>query len=458
MLPGGPGRYDAPSRRPACRAFAAQWGANRHEHENEHEKQEDKNKKMPQALLVTFGSYGDVYPFIGLGRALQRSGVDVTVITNGHFADAVTGTGLKFKAVGTVEQYAAITQDRDLWHPRRGFELVARAWIELMPETYAVIRDHYVPGQTVVVASAPVFGARVAQEHLGVPLATVHLQPATIRSLHETPRLPLVPPSDWQPRLCRRLVYWLADQFVDRMVAAPLNAFRAQFQLAPVRRVLRDWWVSPQLVVGLFPDWFAPPQPDWPPQILLAGFPLYDGAAPDDLPAEVAGFLATGAPPIVFTPGSAMRHGAAFFRTAVEACRRLGRRGILLTRYPEQLPGNLPAEVRWFGFQPLGRLLPQCAALVHHGGIGTTAQGLAAGIPQLIMPIAFDQPDNAARAVRLGVARTITSRAFHPWAAARVLAALLESPEIARQCQRLASRAAAPQRLDAACAAICRLA
>ena len=148
-----------------------------------------------------------------------------------------------------------------------------------MPETYAVIEDHYVPGRTVVVATAPVFGARVAQEHLGVPLATVQLQPATFRSLHDTPRLPVVPPPEWQPRFCRRFVYWLADQLVDRAIAAPLNAFRSQFHLPPVRRVLRDWWLSPQLVIGLFPDWFAPPQPDWPPQSLLSGFPLYDGAA-----------------------------------------------------------------------------------------------------------------------------------------------------------------------------------
>jgi UDP:flavonoid glycosyltransferase YjiC (YdhE family) len=141
----------------------------------------------------------------------------------------------------------------------------------------------------------------------------------------------------------------------------------------------------------------------------------------------------------------------------VEVCQLLQRRGILLTRYREQLPASLPETVRCFGFVPMGQLLPHCAAMVHHGGIGTTAQGLAAGTPQLIMPMAFDQPDNAARAVRLGVARAIAPRAFRPRTAARRLAELLESPDSIRNCQLLAQRTTDPHRLDAACEAICRL-
>ncbi len=411
-----------------------------------------------QALLATFGSYGDVYPLIGLGVALQRYGADVTLITNDYFASAAADAGLKFIEIGTRQQYDAMAADRDLWHPRRGLEMVIRTWLALTPETYAVIERQHVPGRTVVVASAAAFGARIAQEHLQVPLATVQLQPAVFRSLQDTPRLPVVPPPAWQPRWCRRGIYWLADQLVDLRIAKPLNAFRSQFHLPPARRILRDWWLSPQLVVGLFPDWFASPQPDWPPQSLLAGFPLYDGVPSCPLPAALVDFLHAGSPPIVFTPGTAMRHGESFFRTAIDVCRRLGRRGILLTRYREQLPADLPSDVGHFEFVPMNDLLPHCAAIVHHGGIGTTAQSCAAGIPQLITPMAFDQPDNAARAVRLGVARTIARRAFRPRLAARRLAELLESPAILERCRAVAERATDPHRLDAACEAICRLA
>ena len=111
---------------------------------------------------------------------------------------------------------------------------------------------------------------------------------------------------------------------------------------------------------------------------------------------------AAGEPPIVFTPGSAMYHGQDFFRASVEACKQLNRRGILLTRHAEQIPADLPATIRHFSYAPFSLLLPRAAALVHHGGIGTSAQAMAAGCRQLITPFAHDQFDNADRLRRLG--------------------------------------------------------
>jgi rhamnosyltransferase subunit B len=405
-------------------------------------------------LLVTFGSSGDVNPIIGLGLALQRAGMEATVMTNGFFEAEVRSAGLEFVSVSTADEYESIAACSDLWHPRRGLARVADAWVQLLSPTYEAIRDHYVPGRTVVAASGQSFGARVAQEHLGVPLATVQMQPAVFRSLYDTPRLPIGPSTEWQPRWIKRLVYRLADWFLDRELAAPVNAFRRQFQLPPVRRVMADWWLSPQRVIGLFPDWFGAPQPDWPPHSLLSGFPLYDGATDGSLPAEAEQFLDGGEPPVVFTAGTAMRHGETFFRAAVEACGLLARRGLLLTGYSQQLPTNLPRAVRAFDYLPFGPLLPRCAAIVHHGGIGTTSQSLAAGIPQLIMPMAFDQPDNAARAERLGVARVLAPRAFRAPAVASALEQLIDQPPVAAACRRWAPRCTDPQRLDIACEAI----
>ena len=367
-----------------------------------------------KALLVTFGSYGDVQPMMGLGLALQQRGAEAIVVTNAYFEPAVRRAGLEFVPIGTAEQYEAVTADEDLWHPFRGLQIVTRAWVHLMPLVYEAIAKHYVAGETVVVATAVVFGARIAHEHLGVPLATVHLQPAMFRTLFDTPRLPLTPPPQWQPRFAKRLQYWLADWVMDRAMAGEVNAFRGQFGLAPVRRLLQEWALSPQRVIGLFPEWFAARQPDWPSQSLLAGFPLYEPADGAAFPSDVDEFLRSGDPPIVFTPGTAMRHGQRFFETAVAACRLLGRRGLLLTRYPEQIPADLNNDIRHVPYARFSQLLPRCAAIVHHGGVGTTGQALASGVPQLIMPMGFDQPDNAARAVRLGVARKISPVLFAP--------------------------------------------
>jgi UDP:flavonoid glycosyltransferase YjiC (YdhE family) len=256
----------------------------------------------------------------------------------------------------------------------------------------------------------------------------------------------------WLPGWAIRLGYRLADAtLVDPLLAGPVNAFRGELSLPPARRFIDRWWYSPQRVLGLFPPWFGPPQPDWPRQTVLTGFPLWDGSELTGLPVGFQEFLDRGDPPIVFTPGSAMRHGRTFFNAAVDACRRLGRRGVLLTRDFEQLPRSLPPGVRHFDYVPFSQLLPQACAIVHHGGIGTVAQGLAAGIPQLVMPMAHDQHDNAARLMRLGVAETLRRRRFRGPAVARALARLLESAPVARRCQDLAGRLTDSDSLAAAC-------
>ena len=239
---------------------------------------------------------------------------------------------------------------------------------------------------------------------------------------------------------------------IDRTLCPPLNAFRQELGLAPVKRLMNGWWNSPQRVMGLWPEWFAPPQRDWPAQVMLTGFPLYDERGVAEMPPALEAFLAAGSAPIAFTPGSAMRHGHAFFQAAIEACERLGRRGLLLTRFGEQLPATLPTSVMHVTFAPFSLLLPRCAALVHHGGIGTMAQGFAAGIPQLVMPMSHDQPDNLLRLQRLGVGDGLAPEAFKGDAVAAKLSALLDNEGVIKRCGELSNRLKAAQPLETACA------
>ena len=125
-----------------------------------------------------------------------------------------------------------------------------------------------------------------------------------------------------------------------------------------------------------------------------------------------------------------------------------------MTRYPEQLPNPLPKGVRHCGYIPFSQLLPRAAALVHHGGIGTTAQALAAGIPQLIMPMSHDQPDNAARVQRLGVGRSLRPKAFRAAAVAARLDPLLNSREVAARCQSVADKFKTGDPIGETCRAI----
>lgn len=406
-------------------------------------------------LLVPVGSAGDVHPFVGVGKALRERGHAVTVLTNGHFARLIEGEGLRFAALGTEEEYQRTIDDVDLWHPTRSFRVVARSILSFAELMYERIEAIARGGDTVVVASTLALGARIAQDRFGLPTATVHLQPSVFRSAHDTPVYPGFQMTHW-PKPLKRLMYRVMDRaFVDPVIAPELNALRRRLGLPRVRRPFQKWLHSPTCVLGWFPSWYADVQPDWPRQTTLTGFPLYDesGAHTGTLPA-LDDFLAAGEPPIVFTPGSAMRHGQAFFRESVAACEALGRRGVLLTRFADQVPADLPPFVRHFDYVPFSRLLPHCAALVHHGGIGTTAQAFAAGAPQVIMPLAHDQPDNAARVMKLGVGTSIHPSSYQAPQVARALRGMIDDPNVRLRARALADRIRCEDGRESACKAI----
>ncbi|HOW69920.1 MAG TPA: glycosyltransferase [Phycisphaerae bacterium] len=404
-------------------------------------------------ILVPVGTPGDVYPHIWLGRGLKARGHQVTIITSGYFEPLVRRIGLDFCGLGTEKEYQAVINDPNIWHPKRYFKVVAQRVVpQMLPPTYEAIVERHVPNDTVIAACGFGFAARIAHDKLGIPLATVHLQPEMFRSEYESPLVSGLPVRPWMPRLWKRAVFNLADALVaDRLLGPPINAFRSRLGLPPVRRILGEWWNSPQRVIGLFPDWFGRPQPDWPAQTRLTSFPLCDAGEVEPIPPGVEEFLAAGEPPVVFTPGSPIQNWDWFFDASVKACVASGRRGILLTRDRTQVPRSLPATVQHFDYVPFSFILGKSAALVHHAGIGTLAQGLAAGIPQLVMPFTNDQPDNAARLLSLGVALAIKPGDYHGTVVARCLNKLLGVKSVADACRDAAVRLESANPLSATC-------
>jgi UDP:flavonoid glycosyltransferase YjiC (YdhE family) len=431
---------------------------------------------MSHFIISALGSYGDVHPMIGLGAALAARGHRVQIITNPYFEEIVAQAGLEFLAIGTREDYVQLTQHPDLWHPIRGPQMVLNhASTVLLRSVYELLTENLSPGNTILCAHALDLASRVAGEKFDVPVASINFAPTMFWTLHDTPRLKGALLGPRVPKWLKRLQFWFADAIVSpRLWGNELNRMRAELGLAPVGHIFTHWLHATDLVLGLFPDWFGPPQPDWPPNTRAVGFPLWDspGSGPilrsaatscdsvdrkmgtDPLADELRDFLHAGPPPIAFSPGSANREAHSFFAAAVDACRGLGRRGILLTKYADQLPNNLPETVRHFGFLPLSKLLPRTAAFVHHGGIGSCAQGLASGVPHLVQPMSYDQFDNTRRLVRLGVAKEISRRAFRGPAVAAALSPLLGSSEVAARCREFAARCDGPAALSAACDAL----
>jgi UDP:flavonoid glycosyltransferase YjiC (YdhE family) len=211
------------------------------------------------------------------------------------------------------------------------------------------------------------------------------------------------------------------------------------------------WWHSPELVIGLFPEWFACREKVWPSHVQFTDFPLYDTGSSIDAPADLEAFLESGVPPVVFMPSSSMAQAANFLKESVEACARLGCRGILLTQFPEQLPTGLPAGVRSFPFVPLSRLLPRSAAIVHQAGIGTIALSLAAGIPQLAVPMGMDQHANAERITELGTGVVMEAKHYRADRVAKLLMELTTSDRIRMACRRASQRMANSHPSEDAC-------
>jgi rhamnosyltransferase subunit B len=362
-------------------------------------------------ILVGIGTQGDVAPVATLGAALKARGHGVTLVADALHQRLAEAAGLAFQRSAPPEAAAQATQNADLWHRRRGFSVVLNGFVlPALEPTFAYVAERWRQRTRplVVAGTTWALGPRIAHEQLGVPYATLHLCPTNLRSNTLPPDFDDLHMTGAWPGFVKNLLWWLLDTaYLDRPVLPALNAFRRTLGLADVRRVMHGWLHSPQSVVCMFAPWFAPPQADWPARTHVTGF--VQPPAPAALPEGLSAFLDAGPRPVVFTFGSATTAARALFERAAAACRKLGLRAVLLGHDAAAVPADLPDGVRFFGYVPLAALLPRAAALVHHGGIGTAALALQAGVPQLVLPLAFDQFDNATRLVRLGVAEKL------PW-------------------------------------------
>jgi UDP:flavonoid glycosyltransferase YjiC (YdhE family) len=372
-------------------------------------------------ILASIGTDGDVFPYVALGATLRARGHRVTLAAAETYRPLADRSGFAFRPLCTAADNDALIGHPDFWHPLKGPYVGARWGVRFLPAQYDLFARLAADGDAVFVANPGLVAARVARDKLGFPMATLIPQPWMIPSATAPPVMPagLTLPR-WAPRFAGRLYFRGIDAIGAALMGRELNALRAAVGLPPVRRVFQ-WWLSPDLVIGLFPDWYGPPQPDWPPQTRLTGFPVGDR---QPLADDLLAYCRSDDPPIAVTFGTGMRHGQRIFRAAVDACRMTGRRALLLTRHAGQLPTPLPPTIRHVPFAPFRALFPHCAAIVHHGGVGTVAQALAAARPQLILPIAYDQKDNAIRVERLGAGTWMRARSATGPRIARALTAL----------------------------------
>jgi len=175
---------------------------------------------------------------------------------------------------GTTEEYYAAINNPALWNPRTSLKTLWKAVAVRIRPLFDLLEAE-VDKDTIMAAHPWAFGARLLQEKHGVPLVSLQISPSTFLSARKPPihkqfTIPL-----FLPYSVRAALLWAFDRGVlDRICAPGINRLRLDLGLPPVKRIMGRWMHSPQGVLGLFPDWFAQPQTDWPPKVTLAGFPL----------------------------------------------------------------------------------------------------------------------------------------------------------------------------------------
>jgi rhamnosyltransferase subunit B len=409
--------------------------------------------------MTTIGSLGDLHPQIAIALELRKRGHEIVFATHQTYQAKIAALGLEFRPLrpdlpGRAEP-EVMAEMMDL---KTGSEYIIRQWV--MPNlrcTYSDLIDA-ANGADFIVSGELIYPTRMVAEKLGIGWATSTLQPAAFFSSYDPSVLPLFPFATQLPKLgltFNRAVKQLL-KVVTQAWAAPIHQLRRELGLSPLSgNILIDDKCSPDLVLALFSAVLAQPQPDWPPQTIVTGFTFYDGDRyPVELAPELQQFLKIGEPPIVFTLGSAaVSNPGTFYQESIAAIHRLNLRAVLLIG-ENPPPANLSEDIIAIDYVPYSQIFPHARAIVHQGGIGTTAQALRAGCPTLIAPYANDQPDNAARVERLGTSRTIVRSQYTAARVARELRELLDNPQYAAKATEIGKIICAENGVKVACDAI----
>jgi rhamnosyltransferase subunit B len=394
-------------------------------------------------VLNTFGSFGDIHPYMAIAMELQRRGHTPLIAAMKGYREKILVAGLEFAPVRP-----------DVPPPKeQGTELVEKIMEPITGPRFLMeslvfpaVRQSYedllkaVAGADLLVTHPAAPAGPLVGRKTGMPWISTVLAPMSFVSAYDPP----VPPFwQWTRKLSvlgPGVMGFLLNTMKNSYKAKAVTDFRDELGLADTGNPMFEGQHSPTLVLALFSEVFAKPQPDWPPQTKITGFCFYDGHHETQIPPELLRFLDNGTPPIVFTLGSsAVWVARDFFQQSIDAAKRLDRRAVLLVGDQRNLPDTLPEGMIAVDYAPYQSLLPRACAMVHHGGVGTTSQGLLAGVPTLIVPFAFDQSDNAEHAYRLGTSRTLYRKNYFAPRVANELHKLLQ-PDYARRAHEVSQR------------------
>lgn len=364
-------------------------------------------------LLTSWGSRGDLHPFLALGRGLVARGHGVAIVGHPEWAEDTAEAGLRFIATDEPPRGDFLRQHPEIMSRKWGGlsslrALVRQAIAPSFDPMLAALRAE-APAHDVIVAHHFAFPAPIAAELAGKPWVTVSLAPGVVPSAFTRPGTHFGRAgSDPLAQKWNQVLWHTGSIVAGREIDPLVNQMRRAHGLAPIRDAMFGAH-SEKLNLQLYSEKFAPRPADWSAEKKYGGFCFYDPPGEKALSPEMEKFLAEGPPPVLFTLGSAAVHlPGDFYRAAVDAVSSLGLRGILLLGRDDNRPARVPAHVLAISYAPYGLLMPRVRAVVHQAGIGTLSHVLRAGLPSVAVPFAFDQPNNARRLRDLGVAEVLS--------------------------------------------------
>ncbi len=417
-------------------------------------------------VFSTFGTFGDVNPLIALSLELKRRGHTPVLAIPGMFREKVEPLGIEFAAVRPDQDPHDKQMVEMIWDIKKGTERGLREFL------FPAIRDSYHDlleaviangGADLLVTGELAYAGPIVAAKTGIPWASYVLAPLSFFSGYDPPVLPPYPTLSKVQSLVPGVGH-LVPRFarlVTHNWSKPIYDLRQELGINRGENPIFDAKHSPRLVLALFSRVLGDPQPDWPPNTLITGFAFYDGdAGKMDLAPEIQQFFDAGRPPLVFTLGSAAVMAAGdFYEQSARAVELLGERAILLVgNEPHNRPRfALSDKICVAAYAPFSQVFPRASAIIHQGGVGTTAQALRAGQPMLVMPYSHDQPDNARRVRHLGVAKVIQRKEYTAEAAARKIKDLLDEQSYAERAAEISRRVSLENGAATACDALERI-
>ncbi|WP_180270748.1 glycosyltransferase [Sporanaerobium hydrogeniformans] len=369
---------------------------------------------MGNVVIVTHWLDGDVIPFVRIGKVLRDRGHKVTLLTHCHFEKMAKEAGLDFEPWDTPEEYKQLVEEMNggivLGINNEDFKKKHESFEVRMKEYDKILKYCKEENTVILCKNRSSIAAHMVAEKYELPLASVMMNPTEVVSMISFDRL-----------------YGKKD--------IPLcNKLREEIGLPPIKSWLQ-WESSPSMTLAFWPSWYAKPEQNWPRPIETIGFPIEEGkeAIKREIPEDFKIWLKEHEKPLLISGGTTKLIDPLFYPMSIAAAELLNKPTIVLSRYKELLPEELPANVRWYSYLPLDEIMPYLGGLIHHGGMGTLSGALRGGVPQLILPCFVDRPYNAALIKELGVGNYLYRPKWKPETIAKAVKELMV-PEIKERC------------------------